>query len=79
MTSCPASNSVLTSIIYEAINQPLGRYVFSSSKDETKNIPADLSLKIRECSDCGFAWNQAFSPERVDYTTLPVQKLHLIL
>ncbi len=72
MTNCLICDSPSTSIVYESHKQPLGRYGFCRTKDDATNIRADFSLEIRECKQCGFAWNQTFDASRVDYSSLPV-------
>lgn len=72
MTTCLVCDSSHTSIVYKSHNQPLGRYGFAKTRDQAKEQVADLTLEIRECKECGFAWNQAFDAAKVDYSSLPV-------
>jgi hypothetical protein len=65
MISCPICAGEDTLQIYTRTDAHLARYGLKSSAIETKK--ESLPLDLWRCSNCSFAWNEAFDYSRIDY------------
>lgn len=63
---CPVCNSSQVSIFFEMLDVPLFCNVLWSDQEAAKNCPKG-DIKLAFCSDCGFIYNTAFDPTRLEY------------
>ena len=64
--SCPVCNSSQVGIFFEMLNVPIFCNVLWSEQEAAKNC-AKGDIRLVFCSDCGFIYNTAFDPTRLDY------------
>ena len=63
---CPACGGGEARRVYRAEGVPVQSVRLLRDQDEARRFPTgDLDLTF--CTDCGFLWNAAFDPERLDY------------
>lgn len=64
---CPSCGMQNTSIFYEARNVPVNSCLMMSTQQEALEFPrGDIALGF--CEECGFIFNVAFDPLKVDYS-----------
>jgi SAM-dependent methyltransferase len=66
---CPSCNSSSILVFYEALNVPINSCTMFSNYEDAVNFPrGDVVLGF--CETCGFIFNVAFNPLKLDYASL---------
>ncbi|MGE5497483.1 MAG: hypothetical protein ACM3Q2_05405, partial [Syntrophothermus sp.] len=66
-TVCPGCAGRSLELFYEVENIPVNSVVVIKSREEAVGYPKG-DLKLAFCNDCGFIFNTAFNPSKMEYS-----------